>query len=89
MKRNKNFILRSIADSNVLVPVGTNASSFNGLITLNEMSAFIWSHIDECGTEEKLVELILEEYEADEAMVRDDVHQMISGFIHFGMVDED
>ena len=87
MKRSENFILREIADSIVLVPVGTNAANFNGLITLNEISAFIWNNIDECVTEDNLVKLILEEYEVDEETAKQDVHGLINGFIHYGMVE--
>ena len=87
MKRSESFILREIADSYVLVPIGVNAANFNGLITLNEMSVFIWTHIDECGTEENLVKLILDEYEVDEETVKQDVYGLISELIHYGMVE--
>ena len=36
MKKNNDFVLRRIADSSVLVPFGSKAINFNGVITLND-----------------------------------------------------
>lgn len=46
MKTNPEFIARDIADELVLVPVGTAAKSFGGLVTCNEVGAFIWKTLE-------------------------------------------
>lgn len=65
MKRNTDFMLRDIAGEVVLVPTGAATQNFNGLITLNEVAAFIWKNLDEAQTQQKLTEMILEEFEID------------------------
>ena len=42
MKIKDNFILRKVADSYVVVPVGKLTLDFNGIINLNETGAFLF-----------------------------------------------
>ena len=42
MKIKSGFAKRNIAGSEIVVPVGENASRFNGMITLNETGSFFW-----------------------------------------------
>ena len=67
MKIKDGFILRSIAGSNVVVPVGDHAADLNGMITLNDTGAFIWRQLTEETDEAQIVNAILENYEVDEA----------------------
>ena len=52
MKIEKDFILREIAGDYVIVPTGKTALEFNGLITVNELGAFIWEKLQQETTEE-------------------------------------
>ena len=42
MKQNPNFLLREVADSLVLVPVGEATKKYPGMITLNATGKFLW-----------------------------------------------
>ena len=42
MKRNDEFILKSIAGMTVLVPFGLKSFDVNGIIKLNETAKFLW-----------------------------------------------
>lgn len=77
MKIEKEFILREIAGDYVIVPTGQTALEFNGLITVNEIGAFIWKKLDQDITEDELVQAILEEYEVDEETARNDVEEFL------------
>lgn len=77
MKIEKEFILREIAGDYVIVPTGQTALEFNGLITVNEIGAFIWKKLDQDITEDELVQAILEEYEVDEETARNDVKEFL------------
>ena len=66
MKVNKDFVMRSIAGENILVPTGEAAEKLNGMITLNEVAAFMWQNLDSAGSKEALVKMILDEFEVDE-----------------------
>ena len=46
MKINKDFMIRDIAGETILVPTGEISHNFNGMITLNEVAAFILQNIE-------------------------------------------
>lgn len=69
MKIKEGFMLRSVADNYVVVPIGKEAADFNGMITLNETGAFMWQCLEEGCTKEELVEKVLKEYEAEKEQV--------------------
>lgn len=52
MKLKMQFILRDIVGETVLVPINESTSSFNGLITINELGKFIWENLENVETEE-------------------------------------
>ena len=77
MKVEKEFVLREIAGDNILVPVGETALDFNGLITLNEVGAFLWNKLQNDITIDGLVQEILNEYEVDEDTARKDILEFV------------
>lgn len=86
MKLNKDFILRNIAGESILVATGSATQYFNGMITLNEVATFILENIDECETEEVLLEKVLEEFEIDEDTAQNDVREFLDQAIKFGII---
>lgn len=70
MKIKEGFLLRAIAGSNVVVPVGENAVDFNGMITLNDSAAFLWKELEGGGDVDSLTAALLREYDVDEETAR-------------------
>lgn len=70
MKIKDGFLLRNIAGSNIVVPVGAASVDFNGMITLNDSGAFLWKELEKGGDEETLTAALLREYDVDEATAR-------------------
>ena len=77
MRIEKEFILREIAGDYVIVPTGKTALEFNGLITVNELGAFIWKKMQQDISEDNLVSAILDEYEVQEEPARNDVKEFL------------
>ena len=63
MKIKDNFILRKVADSYVVVPVGRLTLNFNGIITLNETGAFLFELLQKGAEREELIDRLLAEYD--------------------------
>ena len=63
MKIKKDFILRKVADSYVVVPVGKLTLDFNGIINLNETGAFLFGLLQEGAEKQDLLRKMLEEYD--------------------------
>ena len=70
MKVKDGFVLRTIAGSNIVVPVGAATAQFNGMITLNDSGAFLWRELEKGADVDSLTEALLREYDVDEATAR-------------------
>ncbi|MBE6798205.1 MAG: PqqD family protein [Ruminococcaceae bacterium] len=77
MKIVDGFVLKTIADTNVVVPVGSNNVSFRGIISLNGSGAFLWNLLTEETDEDSLVKALTTEYDIDEATARADVKEFV------------
>lgn len=77
MKIKNNFVLRKVADSYVVVPVGSMTLDFNGMINLNETGAFLFEKMQEGATREELLKSLLEEYEVTEQLASADIDSFI------------
>ena len=73
MKRNENFLLRDVAGSLVIVPVGEAVSAFPGMITLNATAAYLWELLETEQTVDSLVAGLMERYDVEETLARKDV----------------
>ena len=63
MIRNPNYLLRDVAGSTVLVPVGEASQEFPGMITVNGTSAYLWEQLATQQTKEDLVSSLLSRYD--------------------------
>lgn len=70
MKIKEGFVLRNIAGSHIVVPVGAVSIDFNGMITLNDSAAFLWKQLEKGTDVDGLTAAILAEYETDEDTAR-------------------
>ncbi len=77
MKIKDGYLLRTVAGSNIVVPVGEGSMDFSGVITLNEVGAFLWKCLETDTTEAELTEKLLGEYDVDKATAQTDVAEFI------------
>lgn len=70
MKVKDNLMVRVIAGSNVVLPLGALSLDFTGMLTLNETGVFLWGLLENETTREELAKALTEEYEVtfDEAL---------------------
>lgn len=78
MKIREDFILRKIADTNVVVPIGSAVVDFSGLINLNETGAFLFELLQKGATESDLVAALLNEYEVSKEAAEKDVATFVN-----------
>lgn len=62
MKIKEGFILRKIANNDMVVPIGNNIADFNGVISLNETAAFLWRHLLADITLPELTNVYMQQY---------------------------
>lgn len=86
MIKKKDFIMREIDEEFLLIPANATALEFNGIVTLNEVGAFIWKCMDKAETEEELLAEILKEYEVDEETAKADLQEFLGTFKKAGLI---
>ena len=77
MKVKSEYILRELAGQNIVVPVGSEAVNFNGIMTLNGSGKRLFKKLQEETTKEELIALILDHYEVCIEQAKADVEAFI------------
>ena len=72
MKIKQGFVLRKVAENYIVVPVGEMAKKFNGVIKLNESSAFMWKKLEQGIEFNDLVKALTDEFEVETAIAEQD-----------------
>lgn len=88
MRRNPDFLLRRVADSVVVVPVGAATAAFPGMITLNDTGAYLWELLEQEQTVETLTAAMTERYDVEQALARKDVEAFVARLIPTGAILE-
>lgn len=87
MKRKESFILRNIAGEYIMMPVGDTALKFSGLIRANEVSGFIWEHIEEADCPEKLADMVCAQFEVGYEEALKDVSLLLGQMEQAGWIE--
>lgn len=77
MRIKEGFVLRSVAGTNVVVPVGENAMEGVGMLSLNETGVLLWKALEKDVSKEDLTELVLAEYDVERATASADVEEFL------------
>lgn len=78
MKIADGFVLKKVADSYVVVPVGENVVDFTSMITINESGEFIWRQLLEDTDTETVADALCAEYEVDRETALKDVEAFVN-----------
>ena len=89
MRIDKEFILREIAGDYIIIPAGKTVLDFNGLITVNEVGVSLWNMLQNEVTFGELVRGILDEYDVEESVAREDVQEFLAALIDVGIITKD
>ena len=86
MKQNPNYLLRNVAGSTVLVPVGEATKDFPGMITMNPTGTYLWEQLSQPKTEADLVQALLDRYEVTESQAAEDVAKFVKTLTTIGAI---
>lgn len=82
------FELMELDDHVVAIPVGGSNNAYNGIIKLNETAALIFKLLKDDTTENEIISVLSEEYDASEEMLASRVHKCIELFKAKGLLTE-
>lgn len=89
MKRSPDFLLRSVADTLVLVPIGQAAAAFGGMVTLNSTGAYIWELLENSQTVVSIAEALTARYDVSEQKAREDAEAFLAALMPTGAILEE
>lgn len=88
MKINENFVLRQLADTYVVLPLGEATVSFNGILTLNGSGVLLWNCLEKGADREDLVKALTDEYDVSAEEAAKDVEEFIATLQKTGCIED-
>ena len=88
MKTKKYFVLRQVAKTWVVLPVGQSTAGFNGMLTLNESGALLWKALERGGSRETLADALTGEYRVSRDVALADVDVFLEKLLKAGCIEE-
>lgn len=88
MKIKNGFVLKSIGEHHVVVPVGANTVDFRCMMTLNGSGAFLWRLLEQPQTPQTLTAALLEEYDVSETQAQRDVDVFLTALREKKLLEE-
>ena len=87
MKLKEGFLLKEIAGSWVVVPVGEQVVDFQMMMTLNETGSFLWENLKNEISKEELLNALLSEYEVEKSVAEADVDEFLKILSEKGLLE--
>lgn len=87
MKLKKNYVLRQVADTYVVLPLGIETVGFEGMLKLNESGALLWKAMEQGADAESLVRVLTSEYVVTEEQAREDVADFLNQLTQVGCAE--
>ena len=86
-QQNPDILIRNVGDEWVMVPTGELAQRFNGMISLNIFSQFVWQQFDEQPhSEGEVLRAARMQFDDPEHMLDVQVRKLISDFARMGLL---
>lgn len=90
MKIKKDYVVKTIGDDIVVVPIKDEAVRFNGIITLNKTGKYLFENLQAKDlAKEELIKLILDKYDVNEKKAKKDIDAFILKCQNNGLIDEE
>lgn len=87
MKLNENFVMRQVADTWVVIPLGETSVDFNGMLSLNETGALLWQALEKGGDREALADALTAEYAVERQQALADVDEFLTKLRSIGCLE--
>ncbi len=87
MRLKKDYVLRQVAQTWVVLPLAEETVNFSGMMTLNDSGAMLWKVLEQNCSEEALVEALLAEYEVSEEQASADAKAFFHKLVEAGCIE--
>ncbi len=87
MKLKKDFVLREVAGSFIVLAVGKETLDFDGMLSLNESGALLWHTLEKEADKDTLVDALMQEYEVEREVASADVEAFLTKLSDAGCLE--
>lgn len=90
MKTKEGFELQNVCGEHILVPAGAENVDFSRIISLNPTAASLWEGVSKMKsfTIDDMVNILLDEYEVEEPIAREDCGLIVERWSEMGLIEE-
>lgn len=88
MKLKEGFVLRQVADTWVVMPLGQASVDFNGMLTLNESGAMLWKCLEQGGDREAMANALTAVYDVEREEALADADAFAEHLIKVGCLEK-
>ncbi len=88
MKLNENYVLKTVAGTPVVVPVGDAVKNIKGMITLNGPAEVIWKALEQGKDFDEIVALLKIEYDASEEVLCNDLTAFLEKLESYNILEK-
>lgn len=88
MRVKNGFVLRQVAKTWVVLPLGQATLDFNGMLTLNESGVLLWKALEQGGDRDALANVLTGEYVVSREVALADVDAFLKKLLEAGCIEE-
>lgn len=78
MKIKREYVLDSIGEETLAVPLGASEGKQIGIVRLNSVGAFLWKLLEKGATEEALIQELTDSYDVECDVAKQDVKNFLA-----------
>jgi hypothetical protein len=86
MKLKKDFVLRQVAQTWIVLPLAEETVNLSGILTLNDSGAMLWQQLEQGADEAALVRALTDEYEVTAEQAAADVSEFVEKLTRAGCI---
>ena len=89
MKVKKGFEMQNVCGEYIIVPAGVENVDYSKIISMNPTAAYLWEKVAGMQefTVEDMVQFLLDEYEVEESVAREDSELIVERWTEIGLID--
>ncbi len=88
MRINENYVLKTVAGTPVVVPVGDAVKNIKGMITLNGAAELIWKALEQDKSFEEILAVLCKEYDAPEDVLKADLSAFLEKLEKYNILEK-
>lgn len=89
MKIKENYVLQTIGDDYIVVPIAEEADRLHGIISLTETGAYLWRRLMEgIDTKSQLENALIQEYNISQDLAHNDVDAFVLQLESIGCLED-